>query len=99
MLNLKINFITMFRKLIGFFILFFCLIFGLSILMSIANSFIEENQFANRSDGYNSGVIVGKIIANVFFIFLLYRFTKFGIKLISNKKVIISEIDEIGETE
>ncbi len=88
----------MFKKVSGIVILVFCLFFGLSILMSITNSFILENQLANgRSDGYNSGVIFGKIIANLFFIYLLYRFTKFGLKLVTSKKPIVSEIDDIGK--
>ena len=90
----------MFKKICGLLILCFCLIFGLAIFISIANSFFVENQLAKeRSDGYNSGVLLGKIIANLFFLYLLYRFTKFGLKLVSNKKQIVSEIDNIGKIE
>ena len=89
----------MFKKFAGVLLLFFCLIIGLSIVASIFNWVLVENEFSKNDTPYNLGVIIGRIIADIILFYLLYRLTKFSIKLISNKKPMLSEIDDIGQHE
>ena len=89
----------MLKKIAGVLLFIFCIIFALSVILGLFHSFLVENTQAKNDISYNYGVIVGKIIANLIFVYLLFRLTRLSLKLIMYKKPVKSEIDNIGQQE